>query len=129
MRRNIGHIDAYLRLVAGFLLLGWGLRSRHPARAFWLMLLGAGRIAEGLMRWCPFMAVLGIDSLTSQEQSVDLAPWGRRYARITHNPYRTYPEDDMTDLRPDDPQEVSADGVSSADLPSRPASPWRSGKS
>lgn len=111
MRQNVGHFDAYLRLMAGFLLLGWGLRTPNRRWGFLLTFLGAGRLAEGLTRWCPLLAALGVDSLTPEERSVALGHLGPRYGRISHNPYRPYPGEDMTDFRPSEPRGSPVNGA------------------
>ena len=66
MKRNVGLLDAYIRLTFGLFLLGLGIARlvRRPNRAFprFLLLAGAMRIAEGITRFCPLFLALGVDS-------------------------------------------------------------------
>ncbi|GAB6933729.1 MAG TPA: DUF2892 domain-containing protein [Calditerricola sp.] len=65
MKKNVGTLDAMIRLVAGFTGLAWAIAmasrpfSRPPVG---LMMLSALKIAEGLTRWCPMLALLGIST-------------------------------------------------------------------
>jgi hypothetical protein len=58
LKKNVGDFDAYLRLVAGFSMLGYGVLKRSKTTVF----LGSMKIAEGLTRFCPMLAIMGIST-------------------------------------------------------------------
>jgi Protein of unknown function (DUF2892) len=65
MRKNVGTTDAMIRITAGLLGLAYGVgsMSRRPYRTPWiLMSLSAMKIAEGVTRFCPMYASMGINS-------------------------------------------------------------------
>ncbi len=58
---NIGKLDRYIRLASGLFLIGSSVSSRNSSlgsRA--LMALGAMKVTEGILGWCPVMALFGI---------------------------------------------------------------------
>jgi len=61
MHTNIGPMDCAVRLALGGLLLGLFLFVDGPVQ--WVGMLGVWPLATGLMRWCPFYATVGIDTL------------------------------------------------------------------
>ncbi len=54
MKENIGTIDSYIRLTAGFYLFGRGIKRSSD----FLMIMGSIKIAEGITRWCPILHML-----------------------------------------------------------------------
>ncbi len=58
MKENIGTIDRYLRLTAGFYLLGAGIKRSSDL----LMIMGSMKIAEGITKWCPMLHVLNMST-------------------------------------------------------------------
>lgn len=60
MKVNVGMLDAYLRLTAGFAMLGIG--ARHKCTI--VTLLGSMKIAEGITRFCPILYWLDKDTLS-----------------------------------------------------------------
>ncbi|MGF9908824.1 YgaP family membrane protein [Brevibacillus porteri] len=65
MQRNVGTTDAMLRITGGLLGLAYGIgkMSRRPYKTPWfLMGFSAMRVAEGVTRFCPTFAALGINS-------------------------------------------------------------------
>ncbi|KIQ94094.1 hypothetical protein LH47_01827 [Anoxybacillus thermarum] len=61
MKQNIGVINAMIRITFGFTMLAWTTASlsRKPWREsyIWLIMLAAMKIAEGIVRFCPVMAL------------------------------------------------------------------------
>ncbi|WP_054967637.1 YgaP family membrane protein [Alicyclobacillus ferrooxydans] len=58
---NIGKLDRYIRLASGLFLIGSSVSSRNSSlgsRA--LMALGAMKVTEGILGWCPVMELFGI---------------------------------------------------------------------
>jgi len=65
VKRNVGDLDAYLRLTVGLTAFGYGIiRSSRLS-----VLFGSMKIAEGLIRWCPTSALLGI-STVGEERTI-----------------------------------------------------------
>ena len=65
MRKNVGTTDAMIRITGGLLGLayGVGVMGRRPYRTPWLLMsLSAMKVAEGVTRFCPMYAAMGIDS-------------------------------------------------------------------
>ena len=74
MKRNIGDLDAYLRITGGLSMLGIGIICSSKL----VTLIGSMKVAEGVTRYCPIMHILGIDSLdweikTRKVKEVELA--------------------------------------------------------
>ncbi|NGQ97020.1 DUF2892 domain-containing protein [Brevibacillus sp. SYP-B805] len=66
MRKNVGTIDATVRITLGFLGLAYGIgrMSRRPYRAPWLLMaLSAMKIAEGMTRFCPMLYAMRANTL------------------------------------------------------------------
>lgn len=53
-RRNVGLLDAYLRIMAGCLMLSLPHKKPHPI----LKVIGSMKIAEGITRFCPCLYLL-----------------------------------------------------------------------
>ena len=65
MKKNVGDLDAYIRLTGGLTLFGIGIaRKSTPAIAF-----GAMKVAEGITRFCPLFYLLG---LSTNDNSINL---------------------------------------------------------
>ncbi|MCK9905553.1 DUF2892 domain-containing protein, partial [Microbacteriaceae bacterium K1510] len=77
MRKNIGTVDASIRITAGLLGLAYGIgkMSRRPYRAPWLLMtLSAMKVAEGFTRFCPMLYAMRGDT---HSQDGMQAMWGR----------------------------------------------------
>ena len=57
MTCNVGGLDRVLRIVAGLIVIGWGIQARN-----WLGLIGLIPLLTGLFRYCPLYTPLKIDS-------------------------------------------------------------------
>ncbi|MCL2523300.1 MAG: DUF2892 domain-containing protein [Betaproteobacteria bacterium] len=57
MKSNVGGIDKILRIVAGIALITWSVLG-GPLWA----LIGVIPLATGLMSWCPFYPLLGLNT-------------------------------------------------------------------
>lgn len=67
MQENVGTYDAYVRLSAGTLALAWaGSRRYWSAATILLALLGATKVAEGVTRFCPLHATLGVTTMEDE---------------------------------------------------------------
>ena len=87
MRKNVGTVDAYIRLTLGILGLAFSTARmvRRPYRTPWLLLFASAmKVAEGVTRFCPMLYATGIstrkgmDSLTKTTLNV-----GEKVAKST----------------------------------------------
>lgn len=62
---NIGKIDRYIRMTAGLFMIGSAL-SNHKSGApnNTLLAVGSMSLTEGILGWCPVMAMFGITDTT-----------------------------------------------------------------
>lgn len=58
MEKNIGTIDAYIRITLGFIMLGGGIMKKSPAK----IVVGSWKLAEGMTRFCPMLYVFGMNT-------------------------------------------------------------------
>jgi len=72
MKRNVGTIDALIRIAFGLFGLAWGISNMvsNPRRKFPLFIafFSAMKAAEGMTRFCPGLAALGLNTLDHQAQ-------------------------------------------------------------
>lgn len=59
MMKNVGELDAYCRIAGGLTLLGIGIMGSSKTLSF----LGSMKVAEGVIRFCPILHLLGKDTL------------------------------------------------------------------
>lgn len=65
MKKNVGDLDAYIRLTGGLTMFGVGIvKKSTPAIVF-----GAMKVAEGVTRFCPILYMLG---LSTNDNSINL---------------------------------------------------------
>jgi len=58
MEKNVGDVDALIRIWGGLFMLGMGINRD----SYSLMALGSGKVAEGVTRFCPMLYLLGIST-------------------------------------------------------------------
>lgn len=62
VRSNIGTINAMVRITFGFTLLAWSTgemaKGKSPALHISCSALGAQKVAEGITRFCPVVALV-----------------------------------------------------------------------
>lgn len=64
MQKNIGTIDAILRITCGLAMLAWcASRSRREFPCF-IAIVSAMKVAEGITRFCPILFLLNKNSLS-----------------------------------------------------------------
>ncbi|WP_074011175.1 YgaP family membrane protein [Numidum massiliense] len=67
MQKNVGTLDATLRITCGLTGLAWATARlvQHPDRTTPKMIawLSAMKVAEGITRYCPMLKLLCIDTL------------------------------------------------------------------
>ena len=59
MVKNVGDLDAYLRITCGLTLFGIGIMSSSKL----LSALGSMKVAEGITRFCPMLYMLDKNTL------------------------------------------------------------------
>ena len=64
MMKNVGELDAYCRIAGGLTLLGIGIMGSSKTLSF----LGSMKVAEGVIRFCPILHLLGKDTLNFNVQ-------------------------------------------------------------
>jgi hypothetical protein len=86
VRKNVGTIDAMIRIVIGLAGLAWVTARivRKPQRVspiVWSIIF-AMKVAEGVVRYCPMLAILKIDTRTFSYNPGRKQPYRiARYAR------------------------------------------------
>jgi len=55
LKKNVGDLDAFLRITAGLTFLGSGISRKSD----FMILAGAMKVAEGITRFCPILNLLG----------------------------------------------------------------------
>jgi|GEM_PF-2546785 len=76
MRKNVGTIDATIRITTGLLGLAYGIgkMSSRGGRTPWLLMtLSAMKVAEGITRYCPMLDAIGTDTRTNLQGSMEKA--------------------------------------------------------
>lgn len=84
MQKNVGTVDASIRITLGLLGLAYGIgkMSRRPYRTPWLLMaMSAMKVAEGVTRYCPMLAGMGINTRTEN----GLAAAKNRIANVGNN--------------------------------------------
>lgn len=73
MQKNVGTVDALIRITVGLLGLAYGVgrMSRRPYRTPWLLMaLSAMKVAEGVTRFCPMLYAMGVNSCGAGMQNM-----------------------------------------------------------
>lgn len=76
MKKNVGTLDAHLRLFAGFSLLGVGVIKSSKT----MVTLGAMKIATGISRYCPILHMLRLSTLEQDSPLKEFAQKIPEYA-------------------------------------------------
>lgn len=64
MKQNLGNIDRILRVIAGLVLIGWGLWSQN-----WLGAIGLVALFTAAVGWCPAYLPFGLSSCRIAKQA------------------------------------------------------------
>ncbi|OIP15213.1 MAG: hypothetical protein AUK53_04470 [Betaproteobacteria bacterium CG2_30_59_46] len=62
MKANVGGIDKVLRIVAGIVLLALTFVLKSESGLWLWGLIGIVPLATGLLGWCPFYPLLGLNT-------------------------------------------------------------------
>lgn len=85
LQKNVGDFDAYLRIAGGLTLVGLGIMHRSKLA----LVMGSGKVAEGVTRWCPLMHAMGVKTTEGVIQEV---PKPHREAQPEVSPDAFYTE-------------------------------------
>jgi hypothetical protein len=81
MKKNVNTLDAYMRITVGLTGVAWGIaRMVHqPHRNFPMAvtMLSAMKVAEGITRFCPMLALFNTSSREVAEEAADMANMGK----------------------------------------------------
>lgn len=73
VKQNIGIVDALLRITCGLTILAWSTSKmvKKPWRESYLILsvIGAMKVGEGIVRFCPIVALFEQMPVKSNEES------------------------------------------------------------
>ena len=61
--KNVGRMDAYVRISAGLMMVSLGI-MKHKG---WMAALGSMKVAEGIPRYCPVLDALNLSTLSDEE--------------------------------------------------------------
>jgi hypothetical protein len=80
MKKNVNTLDSYMRITVGLTGVAWGIaRMVHqPYRSFPMVvtMLSAMKVAEGITRFCPMLALFNTNSREVAEEAADMASMG-----------------------------------------------------
>jgi hypothetical protein len=62
MKKNVGNLDAHMRLSLGYMMLGIGIIKKSKC----MIAMGSMKIAEGITHFCPVLYVLGISTVEKE---------------------------------------------------------------
>ncbi|AMA74222.1 MULTISPECIES: DUF2892 domain-containing protein [Aneurinibacillus] len=72
MKQNVGICDALIRITFGLMGLSYGIArlARYPYRTSTcvLIMLSALKVAEGITRFCPLLALLDISTINGENK-------------------------------------------------------------
>ncbi|MGL4338279.1 MAG: YgaP family membrane protein [Turicibacter sp.] len=63
MCKNVGRLDAYLRISAGLMLVSLGIMKKKG----WIAAIGSMKVAEGVTRYCPVMDLCHCTTMSDEE--------------------------------------------------------------
>ncbi|MGI2327600.1 YgaP family membrane protein [Planococcus sp. YIM B11945] len=70
MKQNIGTIDSMVRITCGLTLLAWSIakmaNNKPSGGQLFVSMMGAQKVAEGIVHYCPLKEALGMDKSQSR---------------------------------------------------------------
>jgi hypothetical protein len=85
MKKNVNTIDALMRITLGLTGVAWGTAQmiRQPYRVTPLVvtMASAMKVAEGITRYCPMLALFKMDSEEIGEEMAQMAKSSKRMVR------------------------------------------------
>lgn len=96
MKKNVGTIDALFRISLGFFALSWGIsrmaRRGRGGMPLFITLMASIKIAEGITRFCPGLALMGWNTRDNLEQERKMPPSTNFFARRKVEPPYSAPQ-------------------------------------
>jgi hypothetical protein len=102
MNTNLGTLDRYVRLVGGMMLISSALSMRRSMVKQAVMALGAMKVAEGAIGWCPIMHMVGVRDVKSAVQIGD----SQNHSRVKGQTVATDAKD-SSNRRPGEPASLA----------------------
>ncbi|HJV45437.1 MAG TPA: DUF2892 domain-containing protein [Bacillota bacterium] len=97
MKKNVGTLDALIRITFGLLGLTWGIsrivRSREHKFPLFITFMSALKVAEGVVRFCPGLALFGVNTIDEEDRSRKSPFPTQYYARRKVSPVTTTDEE------------------------------------
>jgi hypothetical protein len=63
MKKNVGTLDAYIRITLGLAMLGTGIIVKSPIK----IAIGSGKVAEGVTRFCPMLYLMNLNTICKKD--------------------------------------------------------------
>ena len=89
--KNLGTMDAGLRITAGLTVFGIGIYKRKPL----VIALGALEAASGMVRYCPMYALAGLDSCNPKKKLIRQLKHAVRACTCGHQETHDHEQHDM----------------------------------
>lgn len=74
MKKNVGTYDALMRITCGLIGIAWGtarmVHRPHRSMPFFVTMASAMKVAEGITRFCPMLAMFNRDTLDMRRTMV-----------------------------------------------------------
>lgn len=67
MKRNVGNIDSWIRLIIGAILFGFGVFSITGAFKWVLIIIGGALVLSSLFNYCPVYTIFKISTYKKQK--------------------------------------------------------------
>ncbi|MBA4495479.1 DUF2892 domain-containing protein [Paenactinomyces guangxiensis] len=84
MRKNVGTWDAIMRISCGLVGLAWSASRGRRDFPFMIATLSAMKVAEGITRFCPMLALLGKSTGEKPKDHTDHQILGNSMAHQDH---------------------------------------------
>lgn len=78
MKKNVGKIDAIMRITCGLTGLAWAtsrmVRRPYSSMPMILAVLSGMKVAEGITRYCPMLGLFGVNTMSEHEHKGGPSP-------------------------------------------------------
>ncbi|MGO1057740.1 YgaP family membrane protein [Planococcus sp. FY231025] len=76
MEKNIGRVNAMMRISGGLTLLAWSIakmaKEEPTGGQMFLAFMGAQKVAEGVTRYCPMTQALGLQKKKEKLKQINM---------------------------------------------------------
>nr|WP_170006344.1 DUF2892 domain-containing protein [Bacillus fonticola] len=98
VQQNIGIMNALIRITCGFTMLAWSTAklTRRPWRDayLWVAMLGAMKVAEGIVRYCPVVDLFDKGNTMMNEKDFDMKKGAKNMTNGAKNLFSSNKKDD-----------------------------------